>query len=307
MTSDNSFKIHVILIKFCFRGAGYIYQEIRNNLHLIIGIGLFYILSSQSSNGATVPYIVCSGQDLPSSSPRWPSSINIEVPGIDAKKLSLYAGGFTSLLAPRGWKCDEEDTDAFGEITIYPRSEADIDGPRVEVSFVAGDIAGARWDVEEYECHYFSRDIRTDPFACKHGALSPLMIKKENSDIENVPESVLLPIPFYKEDKLTYINRYLLRYVTPSRSLGLGTSNLFDPTQGYSSITSSLTTDGFLIWGPLSPGVDEFGDSWIHLLKVRLEKEDTSLTEVIMNFSKKCYLEDLKSFCILEDSANMMK
>jgi hypothetical protein len=269
----------------------------------VLGLLAFAILttSPNCALSAVIPYIDCSGfNSSPAVAGQAVPSINVDIPYRTAKSLSFFAGDFTSVLGPRGWRCLENDGGDGAVLSVTP-PDSDFSGaPLVEASEVSSVTQDGGYDTQEYVCRYFYTTKYNAWDVCKNGVYYP-----PGSDN---PPNFVKSVPNYSKDKLVYLNPYMVHYSTPPRIGGLGTATLFDPTAdsetSSAAETTALETDGFLVVGIFSEGKNIPGEGNMALFKLRLPKGEGELQAEIMKFAKLCYLQGVDSSCVKNDINN---
>jgi hypothetical protein len=144
-----------------------------------------------------------------------------------ALNLTLYqAWGTPAVLGPAGWHCVGSEGSSGDTLVLTPeryrpndfiQRKTALDGPAIEISYSFGDTSG-RFTVAEFAARLFPK-------------AAPFVQSVLDEGIVND-----FPTGPYPTDRLTYRGDFIVEYVTPPDSDGLGTRTFLrrnaDPIEG---------------------------------------------------------------------------
>lgn len=269
----------------------------------IVACMLVLIVQHQAQAQSTIPFIGCPGSGI--STPTEPPTgkpLKVNLPSNVTKNLSFYVGEATGILAPRGWRCAGFDYNDGRILLVYPNNAA-INGPMiVDVYMGADGEQGARVTLA-YICRYFSKlhYNNSQQNVCASGSSA----ESQGGGFQGFHHLLLVPLPKYTHDRLSYKNAYIMQYTTPAGTIGLGTSAVRDMVlydkiiiSGYTYVrpkVSSLNSIGFVAVGKMKKGQNLFDG--LEIFSARLPESQASELSAILDFQEGCFLEGVESVC----------
>jgi uncharacterized protein YecT (DUF1311 family) len=209
-----------------------------------------------------VPTLGCpqDGMADPVEAPTLPTSARVIVPSGFESSLTLYSASedlASGVLGPRGWDCFGIYGSAGSTLYITPHRLADaiLDrpkkvaaGPVVIKSIFLGDTSG-RYELYRISARIFAR--------------ARAFIER----VEGLDEAKRYTYKPWPDDTLKYLSDFAVSYVTPARSVGLGTE-------------LGLASGRLPIYGLVSLHLDS--EPYLYGLAIRLEERDRRLYAPIL-------------------------
>ena len=211
---------------------------------------------------STIPFVGCpsdsdGGPITPTGEP-----IIANIPEDIANKLALYVNVFNlAVLAPRGWKCSGGQAVVDNSISIYPPSSSPHNTSVISIAHVA----------------------YTNRIPNKYVLYFPTIMTmkaalNEAAGWGQTPDQYI--IKRYLSDRITYIDKTTIEFMTPANHVGLGNALLSNPDD--TPVPVPLTIFGLI-------GYNMTGDSYEETLAVELPESLSYLHAYIISFAKDCY------------------
>lgn len=256
-------------------------------------IGIVTLIQPQPVRAmSSVQVVGCTEENITGGAPT-PSKIGtvrLDIPSTIAKRLSLYSGERESVLAPRGWSCIERIGGDSAILQVYPEGSKSNGGQTVEKITMGADNNEGAWLTMAYICKYFSKTTYANQKLCVSGSWAL------SEGLQGVPRTSPFVLPNYADDRISYINNFMLHYITPADRLGLGTSLEADVRPNKQAAEKGtpafLPTDGLLVIGSVQRGVDILDG--IQISAIRLSIGDSDLLSDIIRYQKDNYLGNSK-------------
>lgn len=233
--------------------------------YLAAVIAVVGITAVHADDEVKVPFVGCPsdgqlGPQPPSTGAAQTIHISFKLPG----PIAYYDG----IYAPVGWHClvlsgSSGTTTIVSAKPIPPgMPSGSFDAPVIEVTSFSGETSG-RFDVATYDFMLFP-DITKD---FVKGVEAEGLVPK--ADIEK---------PKYPTDKLNYLNKTLVEFVTPAEAKGIGTEGYVKGAQA--SITGLVHLDDSDDDGP-----------GISILRISMGLKDDGWTNVLLMLNTPCLTE----------------
>jgi hypothetical protein len=246
--------------------------------HALLAFVILWGVSSSALAKATVPLVVCAGDDSNGLSSTKTQFVRLELPDVIARQLAVYVGEKLAILAPRGWACRGESGPDYLRLDVYPLlGDGQQNALISEQTWVAETAMGTA-RVLAYGRSYFTKIVIQNDvqnFLDKSG----LSLSLKN-----------FLMPDFPEMKREYINKNLLQFETPAGKKGLEPDN---------EINSSLQSSGLL-----AIRVEDNFPYQLNILISRFSKDTSLLQKATLDFAKNCIGQDSRDYCPINEQIN---